>query len=63
MIQKIQNEVQSKVDELKLPFEISFSIGCIGTDMNTEKKLDDYVKEADEIMYHQKYMKKVNREE
>ena len=63
MIQKIQSEIRSKADELKLPFEISFSIGCIVTDMSTEKSLDDYVKEADEIMYQQKYMKKVNREE
>ena len=63
MIQKIQSEIRSKEDELKLPCEISFSIGWIVTDMSTEKSLDDYVKEADEIMYQQKYMKKVNREE
>ena len=39
------------------------SIGCVRTDMDTDKTLDDYVREADEIMYAEKLAKKVNRKE
>ena len=42
---------------------MSFSIGCIKTDVNEDKELDDYVKEADETMYQEKYIKKANRTE
>ena len=34
---------------------------CIVTDMDCEKNLDDYVREADEVMYEEKTAKKANR--
>ena len=33
------------------------------TDMNLDKDLDDYIREADETMYKEKQIKKVNRTE
>lgn len=59
MRQEVHNESLSK----KFPFDMSFSIGCIKTDVNEDKELDDYVKEADETMYQEKYIKKANRTE
>ena len=59
MRQEVRNESLSK----KFPFDMSFSIGCIKTDVNEDKELDDYVKEADETMYQEKYIKKANRTE
>ena len=63
LIHKIQDEIQTQAEQKNLPFEISFSIGCIRTDRNTGKNLDEYVKEADEIMYQEKSRKKLNRME
>ena len=47
--------------EMKLPFPLTVSAGCIHTDMTTERDLDDYVREADVIMYEEKTAKKANR--
>lgn len=63
LIHKIQDEIQTQAEQKNFPFEISFSIGCIRTDRNTGKNLDEYVKEADEIMYQEKSRKKLNRME
>lgn len=61
MIQKIREEIRGKAAEMKFPFELTVSIGYIITDMNEDKTLDDYIREADEIMYEEKAAKKVNR--
>lgn len=58
----IRKEIAQAAEEAKLPYPLSVSIGCVRTDMNTDKTLDDYVREADEIMYAEKLAKKVNRE-
>ena len=63
LIHKIQNEIQAQVEQKNLPFELSFSIGCIRTDWTADRNLDEYVKEADEIMYQEKSRKKLNRME
>ena len=39
----------------------SVSAGCVHTDMTTGCDLDDYVREADAIMYEEKTAKKANR--
>lgn len=43
---------------MKLPVTLTVSVGCIHTDMTQKRELDDYVREADEIMYREKIAKK-----
>lgn len=57
----IRAEVEKEAVAKKLPFELTFSVGCIKTDMESGKDLDAYVREADEIMYEEKCRKKANR--
>lgn len=59
--QNIRNQIQEKAEKMQFPFPLTVSIGCITTDMNTDKTLGDYIREADEIMYEEKAAKKVNR--
>ena len=59
----ISGEIQAQAEQKNLPFELSFSIGCIRTDWTADRNLDEYVKEADEIMYQEKSRKKLNRME
>lgn len=61
LIENIRNEIREKSPDCRLPFPLTVSIGCICTDAESEKDLDDYVREADEIMYLEKASKKVNR--
>ena len=63
IVARIRTEIENSAREQKLPFQMSFSIGCITTDMNQDKSLDDYVREADETMYIEKVNKKANRTE
>ena len=62
LIAAIRKEIAQKAEEAKLPYPLTVSIGCVRTDMRTDKTLDDYVREADQIMYAEKLAKKVNRE-
>ena len=62
LICEIQNEIRNQAQKRNFPIEISFSIGCIRTDGNA-RSLDEYIKEADEIMYREKSRKKLNRKE
>ena len=61
MVACIREEIKGRSSEMNLPFPLTISAGCIHTDMSTEKGLDDYVREADEIMYREKVAKKANR--
>lgn len=45
----------------KLPFELEFSIGYVVTEPNGEKSLEEYVREADHIMYQEKMQKRDSR--
>lgn len=63
MITGMRKEVESAAQKNNMPFQVSFSIGCITTDMKLDKGLDDYISEADETMYKEKVDKKVNRTE
>lgn len=64
-IEKLKNDIRSELEQLtvkmNLPFTLSISIGTVVTDPKMDKTLDDYVREADEIMYREKMEKKVNR--
>lgn len=62
-IANMKKEVEHSAKEKELPFYLSFSIGCMITDMNQDKELEDYIREADKVMYKEKYRKKVNRTE
>lgn len=62
-IANMKKEVEHSAKEKELPFCLSFSIGCLITDMNQDKELEDYIREADKVMYKEKYRKKVNRTE
>lgn len=57
----VREEIDREAKALQLPFEVSVSVGSICTDMNTDKTLDDYVREADEVMYKDKMNKKAQR--
>lgn len=61
LIQKIRTEINDNVKKLSLPFEVSVSVGSIMTDVTSEKTLDDYIRNADEVMYREKADKKVQR--
>lgn len=63
MIADMRWDVETAAKEKELPFPLSFSIGCIKTDMNSDKNLDDYIREADVVMYEEKMRKKANRKE
>ena len=61
MIANIRDEIRATAEKMQLPFPLTVSGGYIITDIETEKVLDDYVREADEIMYQEKTEKHVNR--
>lgn len=61
IVKQMREEVEGEAAMKKLPFELTFSVGCIKTDMNADKDLDAYVREADEVMYGEKNLKKANR--
>lgn len=46
----------------KLPYRVEASIGYILTDPKSDKELDDYVEEADDLMYKEKIRSKKGRE-
>lgn len=65
---KVVNILTSAMENLyekekELPFYLSSSIGCMITDRNQDKELEDYIREADKVMYKEKHRKKVNRTE
>lgn len=61
IIRNIREEISETATKMQLPFSLTVSAGCVVTDMKSDKSLDDYVREADEIMYQEKVEKKANR--
>lgn len=61
LIDNIHGEIRDMAERMELPFELSASVGAIYTDWSSDKTLDDYIREADEIMYKEKMKKKVHR--
>lgn len=61
MVDRIREELQEQAERKKLPFPLTISVGYVHTDMDSDRTLDDYVREADEIMYQEKIEKKVER--
>lgn len=62
LVDCIRSEISRQAKLLELPCELSISAGGINTDMESGKALDDYVREADEIMYREKSARKKQRE-
>ncbi len=61
MINSMREEITQKAKAQNLPFDLTFSVGAVYTDMTTDKTLDDYIRIADETMYEEKTRKKANR--
>lgn len=61
LVERIRTEIRMRAESLGLPCTLSISAGSIQTDMNSGKELDDYVREADEIMYREKIARKKQR--
>lgn len=59
--EKLLAEIKNVNDTSGLPYEIEASIGYVLTDAKAKKELDDYVKEADELMYEVKKRNRKNR--
>lgn len=61
MISNMRSAVTQKARQHQLPFELTFSVGAVCTDMRSDQTLDDYIRIADETMYEEKTQKKANR--
>lgn len=61
MVDCIRERLCEQSAEMKLPFPLTVSVGYVHTDMDSDRPLDDYVREADEIMYREKTAKKAER--
>lgn len=55
-------ELERLNEREKLPYRVEASIGYILTDPKSDKELDDYVEEADDLMYKEKMRSKKGRE-
>lgn len=61
LVNSIRTDIRARAELLDFPCELSISAGSIDTDMRCSKELDDYVREADEIMYQEKSARKKQR--
>lgn len=61
LIRNIRMEMEETEEKQNLPFPLSVSIGTAVTEVNDGKSLEDYVREADEMMYREKTEKKMRR--
>lgn len=61
LMRNIREELSRIREAEKFPYELSVSIGLSVSDPSSSRKFEDYVKEADEMMYREKIRKKVNR--
>ncbi len=61
LVNSIRKDISARVKLLDFPCELGISAGGIDTDMRCSKELDDYVREADEVMYQEKTARKKQR--
>ncbi|MBQ6886087.1 MAG: GGDEF domain-containing protein [Lachnospiraceae bacterium] len=57
----IQQELSEASERMNLPIVLSVSVGAVITSPTDARDLEDYVKEADEMMYQEKVKKKMER--
>jgi len=58
---RLNEELEKANARVNLPYRIEASIGYVLTDGNSDKELDDYVQEADALMYEVKKRNRKNR--
>ncbi len=56
-VARIRREISDVAEKMGFPFELTISEGHVITDMASGRELDDYVREADGIMYAEKKAK------
>lgn len=61
LISSIRHEISEESDKINLPISLSVSIGAVVTSPTDNRDLEDYIKEADEMMYQEKVKKKMQR--
>lgn len=61
LVSAIRSDIRARAKLLDFPCELSISAGNVDTDMRSGKALDDYVREADEVMYQEKSARKKQR--
>lgn len=61
LVQNIRNDLHATAVEMNLPFDLNISVGSSITDPLSDRSFEDYVKEADAMMYQEKTNKKVQR--
>lgn len=61
LVDGIRSDIRARTKMVDFPCELSISAGSVNTDMRCSKELDDYVREADEIMYQEKCARKKQR--
>lgn len=61
LVNNIRTDIRTQAERIDFPCELSISAGSVNTDMRNGKALDDYVREADEIMYQEKSARKKQR--
>jgi diguanylate cyclase (GGDEF)-like protein len=63
LVKRMRFELIADSQRQHFPFEVSFSIGAVWTDMYSDHSVDYYISRADKIMYEEKLLKKANRTE
>ena len=58
----LETELKNANERANLPYQIEASIGYVLTDAKSKAELDDYVEEADELMYEVKKQNRKNRQ-
>lgn len=61
LVDHIRSDIHAQAKSADFPCALSISAGSINTDMRCGKELDDYVRDADEIMYQEKCAGKKQR--
>lgn len=51
LISRVEKEIEAKRRVMNLPYEVGASMGCVIAKPGEQKTLEEYVKEADHIMY------------
>ena len=60
-ISKIEEELKKVSKNDNYPIELSVSVGYVVTDPDSDEELDNYVNQADDVMYKAKVARKMNR--
>ena len=48
---RIEQTIDEKSRSMQLPYPVSASIGCVVAEQGEHRPLEDYIKDADQLMY------------